>query len=303
MSSEVPSGEAQFTPEFIQRRLTAYMAKGLRLTQYLNKDEVPSRSNYTYFSEKSTAAADIADGTQAKPERVAPGADLTVVRASDLQADSTPVEVRGFKFVIENQKLEENPGFFMRYMQRLSYGIGSEIEAYAYARVAADAAAGTATLTDGVWATSTGIGKDILRMQEAFQDDSLPDKLTGIFYDATNHRELKEYMDSVGAVDGNYDNQEEIPYKGTKHIYGGSNMVHGTSIGFDLSSPPTTVAFGKVEGAYSPDVLQGMEGFKPIINVKVTPEEGLYPKTIIEMASETAFVTELPAALLKQTGL
>lgn len=304
MSSQTPTGDAIFTPEFIQARTTVYMAKGLRITPFLNQDKVPSRSNYTYFSEKSTAAADLADGTTAAPQRVAPGADLTVVRTTDMKADSVPVEVRGYKLVVEDQKLKENPNYFTRYLQRLAFGIGREIESDVYTQLAADAAASIATLTDGVWETSTGIGADILRRQEAFQDDSLPDRLTGIFYEGVNHRELKEYLDSIGnPSDVVYNNQDDILFKGSRHIYGGENSVHGTSIGFDLEQPPATVAFGMIDGAYNPDVLEGMEGFKPLINVKVTKEDKLYPKTIIEMASETAVVSELPAGIQKQTGL
>lgn len=304
MSSQTPSGDAIFTPEFIQARTTVYMAKGLRITPFLNQDKVSSRSNYTFFSEKSTPAADLADGTTAAPERVAPGADLTTVRTTDMKADSVPVEVRGYKLVVEDQKLKENPNYFIRYLQRLAFGIGRGVEADAYNVLSADAAATAATLSNGVWSASNGISKDVIRMQAAFQDDSLPDRLTGLFYESGNHVELKEYLDAIGPnSEVIYNNQDDILFKGTRHIYGGETGVHGTAIGFDLDNPPATVAYGMVDGAYNPDVLEGMEGYKPLINVKVTPEEGLYPKTIIEMASETAVVSELPKGILKQTGL
>lgn len=305
MSSEVPSGLEIFTPEFVQTRMAVQMAKGLRITPFLNRDTVPSRSVYTFFSEDATPEEDIADGTMAKPYRVAPGADLTPIRMSDLNADSQPVEVRGFKLEVDNQKLEEQGQSVIRFMDRMSYRIGREVESDSYTRLAADAAASAATLTDGNWDDSTGINKDIIRMQEAFQDDSLPDELTGLFYEGVNHRELKEYLDDTGSSNEViYNNQNDLEYKGTRHIYGGRNMVHGTALGFDLTNPPSTVVYGTVKGASSPSTLPGMEGFAPLLNVKITPkDEGLYPKTVIEMAAETTVVTELPAALLKQTGL
>lgn len=305
MSSEVPSGLEIFQPEFLQTRMAVRMAKGLRITPFLNRETVPSRSLYTFFSEDATAEDDISSGAMGKPYRIAPGAELTPVRMSDLNADSQPVEVRGFKLIVDNQKLEEQGQSVLRFMERMAYRIGREVESDTYTRLAADAAASTATLTDGNWDDSVSINKDIIRMQEAFQDDSLPDELTGIFYEGVNHRELKEFLDDSGSpADVIYNNQNDITYKGTRHIYGGRNMVHGTSIGFDLNTPPSTIAYGVVNGASSPSVLPGMEGFAPILNVKVSPlEDELYPKTKIEMSSETTVVTELPAALLKQTGL
>jgi len=305
MASEVPSGLEIFQPEFIQTRMAIKMAKGLRITPFLNRDTVPSRSMYTFFSEDATAEEDISSGAMAKPYRVAPGANLTPIRMSDLNADSQPVEVRGFELIVENQKLEEQGQSVLRFMERMAYRIGREVETDSNTRLAADAAASTASLVDGNWDDSTGINKDIIRMQEAFQDDSLPDELTGIFYEVAHHRELKEFLDDIGnSADVIYNNQNDITYKGTRHIYGGRNMVHGTTLGFDLANPPSTIAYGVVEGASSPQVLEGMEGFAPILNVKISPmEDELYPKTKIQMAAETTVVTELPAALQKQTGL
>lgn len=303
MSSLVPSGEEIFTPEFIQTRMTVFMAKGLRIVPFLNQDRVPSMSNYTYFYEDQTAEADITDGTMAEAQRVAPGAELIPVRSSELSSNSLPVEIRGYKLKVENSKLQQNGQSVMRFIERLAYGLGRSVEEDAYTQLAAKAAASTATLVDGNWDDSTGVGQDVIRMQEAFQDDSLPDELNAIFYESVNHRELREYLDANNDQDVIYNNQNDLSYKGARHIYGGKNMVHGTALGFDLRTPPATVAFGVVEGASSPSVLEGMEGYAPIINVKVSESDELYKSTIIEMAVETAVAVENAAALLKQTGL
>ena len=305
MSSEVPSGMAIFQPEFLQTRMAVKMAKGLRITPFLNRQTVPSRSLYTYFYEEATAEGDITTGAMGKPYRVAPGASLTPIRISDLDADSKPVEVRGFELIVEDQKMKEQGQSVLRFMERMAYRIGREVESDNNTLLSAAAAASTASLVDGNWDDSTAIGRDIIRMQEAFQDDSLPDELTGLFYESVNHRELREFLDDVGVSDVIYNNQNDLTYKGTRHIYGGRNMTHGTAIGFDLTNPPATVAYGTVEGAASPQVLQGMEGFAPILNVKVSPVDpgDLYPKTKIQMSTETTLAVELLAALLAQTGL
>lgn len=304
MSSETPSGLEIFQPEFLQTRLPLKMAKGLRITPFLNRETVASRSVYTYFSEDATAEEDISSGAMGKPYRIAPGADLTPIRMSDLNADSQPVEVRGFKLIVENQKLEEQGQSVLRFLERMAYRIGREVESDTYTVLAADAAASAATLVDGEWDDSNAIGQDIIRMQEAFQDDSLPDELNAIFYEGVNHRELREYLDTQNDSDVIYNNQNDLTYKGARHIYGGRNMVHGTTIGFDINNPPSTIAYGVIDGAASPSVLPGMEGFAPFLNVKVVPlGDGLYAKTKIEMAAETTVVTELPAALQKQTGI
>lgn len=80
--------------------------------------------------------------------------------------------------------------------------------------------------------------------------------------------------------------------------------THGTAIGFDITNPPAVVAYGIEEGAYNPKVTKGMEGYAPIINVKVKRVADEIPDiTKIFMAAKYTIAVLEPNALMAQTGL
>jgi hypothetical protein len=190
-----------------------------------------------------------------------------------------------------------------RYIKRLAYAVGKTIETDVISVMSAKANADTATLGDSVWATSGTIDEDIIAMQAGFYDDSLPDVLTAMVYEAVNFMELKKYMNHITGPMG-FSDANQFDFLGTTHYYGGNGMSHGTAYGFDQSNPPVVVAYGTEAGAFNPSVLAGMEGYAPSINVKVKQIDDEIPRrTEIYMAAKYAVVCEEPNALLKQTGL
>jgi hypothetical protein len=286
----------------VQGLVTEHVAKGLIITPFLEQ-RMTGADNYVWTTEDMTAEEAIDAGILDMPDVRTPGSELKIVRGTGVSPNAKPLMQAGFKYICETDRLERQPYTIEREIRQYSYAISKMIEMDATTVLSNKAAAGTASLTDGVWSTSSSINADLIKMRSAFRDDSLPDRLTGLFYDADNFEELQLFKDALDGGNNNY-TEDMIPWKGIQHRYGGSEMTHGTAIGFDLNNPPAVIAYGVEEGAFNPSVLEGIEGYAPIINVKIKKIDDEIPrKTEIYMAAKYAIAVEEPKALMAQTGL
>lgn len=298
MESQV--NDQLFNRDFLQTRMTALVAKGLRVTPYMNKDKVTDADTYTYFQEKTTPEEDLTSGVSKGAKKIAPGAELEIVRTSALKGKSIPVETRGFKVVIELKRLKQNGQSVLRYISRLAYFIGRDIEVDTVNALKNGGTASKATISE-VWSTSAGINKDIRAMQLAYHDDSLPMDLNTFFLHQDNFTELANYKEAMTGKDYPFPEFDDGP---NRFMYGGQNMTDGTSIGIDRNSPPATVAYDVNPNAFNPKVLKGMEGYVPYINVKTKEVLDEDPeKLIIFMRATTATALEEPKGVQVQDGL
>jgi hypothetical protein len=303
MPGEAKGEKALFKKDYIQGLVTEYVSKGLRVTPFLNKISTDA-DNYVFYTEDSSPEAAITSGVQDLPHVRAPGSELQIVRTTGMTPKAQPVLQTGFKYRVETEKMENSPYSVERYIQRLAYTIGRTLESDVVTQLAAKASASTASLTNSVWSTSTAIDEDIIKMQAAFYDDSLPFELNSIFYDVTNFKELRLFLRARDGAGVGFEDANEFEWLGARHMYGGSQMTHGTSLGMDRNAPPATVVYGREPGAYNPSVLQGMEGYAPIINVKVKQIDDEIPRmTEIYMAAKYTIAVEQPNGIQKQTGL
>lgn len=292
-----------FNQNDVQGLVTEHVAKGLTIVPYLDK-ATTTKDNWVVYNEEMTPEAAIAAGVQDLPEKRAPGSKLRVIRTTGISGKAQPILMTGFKYVVETDRIENQPYSVDRDVRRLAYSIGRTVDRDAITRLGAKAAADAASLNDGVWSASTGVDKDVMAMQAAFYDDSLPDELSGLFYEAVNFNELRTFRRAQEGAGEGFNNMNEMDWLGTKHIYGGSGMTHGTALGFDLNNPPAVVAYRTLRGAFTPSVLNGMEGYAPVINCKIKQIDDEIPDTTeIYMAAQYTIAVEEPAALLKQTGL
>jgi hypothetical protein len=292
-----------FNQDDVQGLVTEHVAKGLVLTPYLEM-RTTGADNYVWTVEDYTAQAAIDAGILDLPDVRAPGSELKMVRGTGVSPKAKPLMMTGFKYLCETDRIEKQPYTVERELRRFAYAIGKQVETDAITVLSAKAAAGTASVNDGTWASSSKIDEDVIEMQAEFFDDSLPDQLSISFYDATNFQELKKFIRAQEGAGAGFEDARSFDWLGTRHVYGGSGMSHGTSYGFDMANPPAVVAYGVEEGAFNPSVLNGMEGYAPIINVKIKDISDEIPrKTEIYMAAKYAVAVEEPNALQKQTGL
>lgn len=293
-----------FNQNDVQGLVTEHVAKGLRITPFLEMQNTGA-DNFVWVTEDYTPQGAIDAGVQELPIKRAPGSELRVVRTSGVTPDAKPLLMTGFRYIVETERIEKAPYTIERDIKRLAYSIGKTIETDVVTEMAAKANATAATVNDSTWNSSSKIDEDIIEMQANFFNDSLPDVLTGLFYEKVNFQELRNFVNSILPMAG-FNDAGGIDFLGSNHMYGGSAMSHGTAYGFDLNNPPVTVAYGTESGAFNPNVLEGMEGYTPIINVMINrdQESDRIPRvTEIYMAAKYTVAVEEPNALLKQTGL
>lgn len=299
MALESTIADRLFNRDFIQTRMTNIIAANMNVTKYLARQQIGDDvANYVYFEEKETPEEDRASGKTKAPQKIAPGAELQVVRMSDLKATPAPLETRGFKLILEMAKLKQNGQSVLRYMQRLAYNMAYELEADSIAALS-QGTASTATISTA-WSSSTNINKDVRAMDTAYLDDSLGMAANTKLLDKTNYRELCDFKEDVEGKNYGFPSFSEGDQQ---FVYGGGQMSHGTILNFDRNTPIATTAYAVNPNAFNPNVMKGMEDFAPFINVKVKEVYDEDPeKLIIFMRMTTTSVLEEPKGVQVQTG-
>lgn len=287
---------------FLQTRFTRFVSKGLKIAPLLNRDQTDA-DLYEYFVEEKTAEEAVQDGDIKRMRQLADGSELDIIRDTDIQGKTKRVTTRGFKYAVTPAKLKRNPYSILRIMQRHSYVAGREVELDVVNTLMSGAGAPTIDLNDGGWATSNKIDLDLEDMQEAFYDDSLPNVLNQFCYNKTNLKQVKRMKRALEGTGGDTEFRDNLSmdWMGANHAYGGFQQTLNKVIGFDKEVPPGTVAWGTEEGAFNPDVLQGMETYAPFINVMVKEVTDELPKkTIFFMLVRATTVVEERKGLLCQ---
>lgn len=301
MAIDTPSNNALFKTEFIQTRMTNFVSKGIPILPFLNRQETDA-DLYIHYVEEKTAEQAIADGTIKEPQEVEPGSELTVIRDSALKGKKEQVKTLGFKYIVSNKKIAQNGMSILRNMQRQAYAIGREIHGDLISSLIAGAAADTITLNGGGWDSSAKIDEDIIDMQEAFFDPSLPSVLNGLFYNQTNLTQVKKFKRITEGPGDGFGDVQSLDWLGAKHQYGGFQIPVNTVLGWDTDLPPASVVWGTEEGTTQPNVMPGMEAFAPLVNVLVKDVTDELPhKKVIYMLTNYTTAIEERNALLSQS--
>ena len=292
---EMPTKEELFEQHFLSNYITEQVARGFKIVPLLDMQSTDA-DTYTFYSEKETPEAAITAGRQKLPRKVAEGAELEIIRTSGLTADSVPVQMRGYRLKVENKKLKQNGQSILRFIRRLSYGLGRQIESDAVTTLIANAT-GTAASIATTWDLSTTIDLDVILMQDAYEDPSTIFSLTDLFANKTNRTEARTFLSAK------YPGQtipREPDINGSQLRDGGVFTPEGSLIGMDRNNPPATMIYGSEEGASTADVFPGMEGYSPLINVLVTDQTGkkIPAATDIYMAAITAVAVEDPVSIV-----
>lgn len=296
---EVASKDALMRSEFLQPYISEAVATGFTITKYIKARPADAR-NVIFYQKTKTVEEAIGDGTQKLPSKVADGASLREIRTSGLNAKAQPVEMRGYKLVVDNDMLKENLEGILDFIAELGYGIGRQIEYDVVSQLKNKALADTATLGNGTWNSSTTVDLDVMAMQSSYKDYSRPNRLDKLFLNDTNLQEARSF------VRGKFYQEvpEEPSVQGTQLMDGGLHMTEGYALGFDSRLPPATVYYGTEDGAFNPKLQQGMENFSPLINVKVKNINDEIPgRTEVYMAAKNTVAVTNPKAVLYQSGL
>lgn len=299
MALESTIADRLFNRDFIQTRMTQIIASNMNVTKFTDRQQIGDDvANYVYFEEKETPEEDRASGKTKAPQKIAPGAELQIVRMSDLKATPAPLETRGFKLILEAAKLKQNGQSVLRFMQRMAYNMAYELEGDSIAAFGQGTA--TPATISTAWSTSTNINKDLRAMDAAYLDDSLALSANTKLMDKTNYTELCDFKEDTEGKNYGFPSFSEGDQQ---YVYGGGRMTHGTILNFDRNTPLATTAYAVNPRAFNPKVMKGMEDFAPYINVKVKEVYDEDPeKLIIFMRMTTTSVLEEPKGVQVQTG-
>ena len=256
------------------------------------------------FDEKLTP--DISDLAVAK------GAQLTAVSGSELTPDNEVILSHGFRYVVSLEDLKESPESFLMDIEDMCYAISVAIEKSVTTKLLAEATASTASITGGTWDTSTQIAEDLRGFKSEYRKRGIKGGLDQMFYNGTNHDELANYITSVEGIKNLQEIEDTINYAGIANTYAANGINEGATLGWASQSPPATIVYRTIPGAYapiqnsaSPNMKPGTEGYLPVINMKVVDHdaEGLEDVRDFRFGAHWTVAVQRPSNIFYKTGI
>lgn len=279
--------------EFIEKTIITKMNPDLYFAEAFPVVDLKGASTFRYFTDDTSAKDDITAGVMGTPLTMSELGKLSKVKVSPMQKRVGDTYEFGYKLEFSRKVVREQ-GFIdeiTRAYDRAAYGMRQKINTDVLAAMSASAASPTANLSDGVWATSTGISKDIIAMQEAFDQEGWDFELTDIYANKAQYYQAKQYYRATETGPWNDRDVEGLKLNNAK-----SNIPAGTIYGLDMNLKPITL-YKNTDAEFSSDPTNSM-----IMVDKYQQKE--YPKKIIiEIWSEMGIGVKYGKAILKQPGL
>lgn len=287
----------------MQMFLQDEVMKGLVVAPKLKYVETDAK-RYDFFTRENTSREVFDNGYMEEPMASAPGSELTLVKGSAMQADSTRLIAHGYRYIVDVDDMNSSPESFLMDIEDMCFGLAQGIEDAANASLIANATASSATVNDGVWSTSAKIAEDISGFQREFLTRDIRGNLNTLFVDATNFGELEKYIIATEGIKQLQKNGNMINYPSSMFNHYAPGMTHGSVVGFDDAMPPASVVYRKIPGAYQPpQVKPGTEQYMPVVNAKVIEHDGLMPQREYQFAAVYSVPVQRPKYIFYQTGL
>lgn len=293
MSVITISPEAALRKEFIEQTIITKMEPKLPFLDLFPVVDLGGSSTFQYYSDTTSAKDDLTSGVMGTPLVMSELGKLSKIEASPIQKEVGDTYQFGVKLAFSKSVTREN-GFIdeiLRAYDRASFAMYNKINSDIYTNMSDFAAAPTATLSDGVWASSSGISADIIRMQEAFDQEGWDYELTDFYLNKSQFYNAKQYY---RATESGPWNPEDV--EGSKLNNAKSGVTSGTSFGVDMNVKPITI-YKNTDPDFSTDPKQS------IINVNKFQQQEFPHKQIVEIWAEMGLGMKEPYAVQKQTGL
>lgn len=303
-----------FNRDLLQGYVNREVVKGLSFLPFLEKEEL-NADTFTWIKDDMSVAEQFAQGKTHEPRILAEGAKLEEVTVEGQHAKTGTVIKKGYSIRLSENFIKSEPTAarsILKHIKALAYGLGIWAEQMTFNEILATAKA------EGIYnpvANKIGTSTEdyistLIDYQTQFYEVEDNQTMNTILYNNADHARIKKMLASTDAGMINRDTITDIKnwslpdtafeFMGVKHIPGNKFHPQDTLIGFDNNNAPAVVYYGKERGAYSPDVMTGMEHFAPLINVTVQePENYEMPKDyVIRMMMSIGVAVEKPSGIL-----
>lgn len=287
------SPKAALRKEFIEETVITKMNPKLYFIQAFPVVDLQGASTFSYFQDTDSAEDDIQAGKMGAPLIMSELGQMSKIDVSPIKRKVGDTYQFGYKLEFSKSVTREK-GFvdeILRAYDRAAYGMARKINQDIINAMSEFAAAPTATLTDGVWAASSGISADIIKMQEAFDQDGWDYELTDMFANKAQFYNAKQYYRAAEATPWDPEDVEGSRMNNAK-----SNVTSGTMFNLDMNIKPVTI-YKNTDADFSSDPETN------IIMIDKYQQQEYPKKQVIELWAELGLGVKYPNAIQKQTGL
>jgi len=268
--------------------------KGMKLAPLLGYGETKAR-RYDFFTREKTAEELFAEGVIEKPMPSAAGSELTLVNSGEMEVESTRMRQHGYRYIVENDMMEEAPEAFLQDLQDLAYGISTFIESSSAVAITSAAVDKNIALEDGNWDTSTQIAVDLSNFRSFMQRlDQRESDLDTLLYNGTNLDELRKYIIKKDGIDNLKMIGQDISYQQFMHYYIANGISEGSLYGWNSARKPGSIIYRKLKGSYEPAKIQNGAQYRPVVNMCILNHDGMRPKTEYQFGVEFAIPITRP---------
>lgn len=250
--------------------------------------------SFAYFTDLTTAGADIASGVQATPSPLMELGELDEIETSSISVAYGGMERFGYSMKFSKRQLREAAIIdeISRAVDRAAFGIAKKMNDDIIASIIANGQSLGNGAADWASASATPV-EDLLTFKSASMVEGYPYELTDMFLHQTNYFELMKYIQGIDInwVQSPFGGVGELPViNGVKlHNTRSTQLVEDSYIGMDARFPGITI-YEFVDTEKS-TIENGH------VNMNMFVEEKYPYNTVVEMFVERGLAPKLPYAL------
>lgn len=284
--------------------VTDEVVNGLTVAPLFGMDTTEAKSVDWFFRPHTTQQL-IDNNLTAKPMPAAKGAQLLEVSGTDFTRDKKVVKTFGYKYVVDQQDLEDNPKPFLEDIKDHCYIMANNIDNGCITSAIDAATEANVNIRGGPWASNTEIDRCIKGFSDDYQFRDIKSFLDTVILAETNYKQLTDFiadtegMDKLKEVDGVVDYYQ-------KKFNFAKNMQEGEFLGWGSELPPGDVIYRKIKGCYEPIAQkEGAESYTPVINMKIIDGdgEGMDPVREFRFAASWTVPILRPHRIFYKTGI
>ncbi|MEA4957549.1 hypothetical protein SDC9_30518 [bioreactor metagenome] len=284
--------------------VTDEVVKGMTIAPLLGMDTTEAKS-VDWFTREHTTQELIDKNLIQKPMPAAQGAQLLEVSGSELTRDKKVVETFGYKYVVDQQDLEDNPKPFLEDIKDHCYQIANKIEDSIVKALITAATISSAEIIGGSWSASTKIDECI----KGFADEYLFRDING-FLDTSilseeRYKNLTDFIVATEGMDKLKEKEGVVDYNNKKFNFA-RKMSPDAFLGWYSELPPGDVMYRKIKGCYEPIAQkEGAEEYIPAINMKIIDSDGKGMDPIREFRFAASWMVPIlrPQSIFYKTGI
>lgn len=250
--------------------------------------------SFAYFTDLTTAGADITSGAMATPAPLLELGELDEIETSSIDVAYGGMSRFGFQMRFSKRQLREAAIIdeISRAIDRASFNIAKKMNDDIIASIVANGQSLGNAAADWAAAGATPV-EDLLTFKNASMVEGYPYELTDMFLHQNNYFELMKYIQGIDInwVASPFGAMADLPeINGVKlHNVRSAQLVEDSYIGMDARFPGITI-YEYVDSSKST-----MENGH--VNINVFEEERYPYNTVVEIFAERGLAPKLPYAL------